>query len=135
LAIGCDYQPNRGTYQYQADDVLTDDCSLVPASKILWSGELARSGSFLSLSTGFHDITAVGYYLAASQRFSVDGTATQIVDTVRGQSCQLDWIGLHIDASPTSDTAFGGNLRIQYQDLDAEACQCELDATFTATLQ
>jgi hypothetical protein len=133
LGTGCDGIPDRGTYDYQANDVIQDGCGLVSSTGALWTGQLRKSGSYLELPITLHGITLTGYYLTGSNDFSVDGTAGQAPETVNGTRCQLDWIGVHLDGVPQSATVFTGSVRVQYQDIDTEACRCELSATFTAT--
>jgi hypothetical protein len=134
LVMGCTREPNEGTYRLTADQVFQDDCGLVGSGGVLWDAQLRRSGDLVMMPTQFYSIELRGYYLVHSNGFALEGTGEQVQATVRGASCNLDWVGVHLEGTPTSDTSFAGGVRVAFQSIWTDACKCQLDAQFSGIL-
>jgi hypothetical protein len=134
VLVGCEYTPNEGRYQLVAEEVFRDTCGLVTGPNQLFEADFHRSSSLVIMPLEFHNIELRGFYLTATERFSLDGTALQVGTVVNGQPCIVDWVGVHLEGEADSATQFSGPVRVRYEAELTEACRCELEARYTATL-
>jgi hypothetical protein len=134
--LGCpDRRPSQGHYSFLVDQVFSAGCGLATASGTLWEGDLRHSGDLLLIPLQFDSIELQGYYLVHSDHFSLDGTASQVSASVKGQACLVDWIGVHLEGDPVSDSEFDGAVQIQFDTLVTDACNCITELSYHAVLQ
>jgi hypothetical protein len=122
----------EGSYDFIANETVIDDCGLLPDPKAMWDGELLISGDVIRMVYDAFDTRMVGTYLEATERFSADGSASNVTAPVRGKECLLDFVTLHLDASTQSPTRFSGSFQMTYEQDNDPSCVCTLLVRYTA---
>lgn len=132
-ACGRTHTAEDGTYAFTLSEVLRDDCNLSTTAPVLAQGVLATTGNIVALDYAYLDIKLKGIYLSKEERMTFDGTAANVSAQVRGQSCLLDTVAMHIDASTQDATHFSGAMSIAFDARQRNECVCELWVKFVAT--
>lgn len=124
-----------GTYQFVFTEVLRDDCNLATAAGVVNTGTLVTTGNIASLHYGYFDIELGGIYRVALEEMVLDGNASNVSTTVRGNACLLDTAAIHLESVTQDSERFDGEMTFT---LDArqtpDACACKLWVKFAATL-
>lgn len=132
LLLSCAHVQQEGQYAFAATEIIRDTCGLLPAADALWDGSLQISGELVSMDYELFEIQLRGAFKEVSESFYMDGSAANVLATVRGEQCQLDLATVHLEAETESSTAFTGTLRVEYQARAQERCACEVWATYRA---
>ncbi|MCE9666761.1 hypothetical protein LY474_02950 [Myxococcus stipitatus] len=125
---GClPFDQDGGDYVFTPVEVFRDECGLYEANKDAFTGTLQVTGRVVRLDFGLLDLQLIGYFLAEGDDFSLDGTIINAAADVRGESCLLDEVSIHMDATTQCQTHFDGVLRVRYAtELRPAECGCEL---------
>jgi hypothetical protein len=133
VASGCaQHSLSEGFYDFTATQTDTDTCSLLPSDPgSLWDGRFIPSGNRVWVVYGQFKTQLVGEFQEVSESFTADGSAPNFQTEVRGVSCQLDLVDLHMDGTADGKTAFSGKLEVTFESGRPE-CQCNLSVHYRA---
>ncbi|MBX5482149.1 MAG: hypothetical protein IRZ16_09980 [Myxococcaceae bacterium] len=131
---GCRTHPlSDGRYAFTADQIVVDDCGILPDAASLWDGVLIQDGNFVRIQYDLYDSELTGRYREVDESFYVDGSASKVSGTPRGVACTFDLVNIHIDgALGPDDDVFTGVVRVHTRTLGDDRCECDLQTTFTA---
>ena len=138
LTLGCnDFPQNPGPYELRAlleenNQVLRDDCGLLPSPEKLWNGSLLITGQVVRMDFDLLEMQLVGRFLAGGESFAVDGTVANATAIANGQECLLDQVSVHLEGTTVCPTQFNGTLRVRYEARRPDSCVCELWTRFEA---
>lgn len=138
LAVcGCQHVVSPGDYAFTADQIVRDDCGLLTSPESLPDGTLYVNGEVARMIDELYDIELRGKFKENSETFYLDGSASTVPGTARGQACTFGLVALHIEGSPsaTDPNVFSGTFRGDFQTRNNFVCTCILEATFTARLK
>lgn len=127
------HMQKSGTYVFTAQEILRDDCGVLASSTALGTGTLMVRGESVTLEYAPLAMQLQGFFEEASDDFYLDGTAANVTATLRGATCVVDLVSVHLDGSSVSASAFTGAMRTTY-DAATPSCTCELWALFRAEL-
>ena len=128
------HRQRDGRYAFIAEEVARDDCGILGPSPELSGGTLHISGDVVTLDYDLFGIQLRGQFREVSERFFLDGTASDVTATVGNEACHIDLVQVHIDGTTESPEAFSGTLIIRYDVLTHERCRCEMSVRFRAEL-
>lgn len=124
--------------------IIRDECQLLADAAANLGARLSRSGNVVAIDFRFStpsqgvllDVSMAGQFAYSQETFSADGTAANILLPIGGQSCQLQLVDVHLDA--TSDranpAAFTGVVRITTSTPRPETCICQAWFEYQAVL-
>ncbi|HXX30610.1 MAG TPA: hypothetical protein VEJ89_07825 [Myxococcaceae bacterium] len=121
-------------------DVLRDDCGLASGGAIAIQTAFESFGDYVRLAYIQHadstclPVQLVGYYQFNTQQFYADGTASNPVLPGNAEVCQLNFVSVHLVASSTTSSTFGGVLTINYVAASPVSCNCQLWLSYSAAL-
>jgi hypothetical protein len=135
--MACRVHPlEDGTYALRGQAPSSDACGLLTGSSALGSGELSSQGDVVQM--GYSQVAQMimtGQYREGLEQFYLDGTANNVIAVVRGVSCQLDLVEVHLDGTADGAAAFHGQIRFDYQALNSDSCACQATGAFSAVRQ
>lgn len=131
---GCAQVQEPGTYAFRTEELLRDDCALLPEGDpdALWDGRVNVAGELVSIDYDLYGIELRGQVKADHEGFLVDGSASNVEQSVGGAPCQFEQVIVNVDAESESATAFTGTLRLRTEARGDERCECDLWARFRA---
>jgi len=131
LLAACRGHPQReGDYDFTPVDVISDGCGFLQSGGTLGGGTLILTGNELAMSFERFQVRLVGRFLESVERFTLDGSVSNLQVNAQGQNCVADLLTVHLDAATATPDEFTGNLRI---DVDGTApCSCVVSTTFRA---
>jgi hypothetical protein len=137
--MGCTraYLQNEGPYDFQAVEVMRDDCALLPSPEALWGGSLHISGEVVNMDYGLMDMQLVGSFLDGGpdddDAFAADGSVANASLSAKGQQCIVDQVTVHLEGTTRCATEFDGVLRVRYEPRPEQTgCACELWVRYRA---
>jgi hypothetical protein len=141
------HQQQEGCYSLvpvRPSGVIRDECQLLANVAANLSSEFVVRGNVVSLKFRFAtpgegtllDVSMAGQFNFSEESFSADGTATNILLPISGQTCQLQLVDVHIDATtdPDDDQRFSGIIRISTSTPRPETCICQAWFEYQAAL-
>ncbi len=132
-ACGRSHVLDDGAYAFSLAEVLRDDCGLRQDPKVLSTGTLTTTGNLVALDYGYLDIKLKGIYLSKEERMSLDGTAANVSTVVRGNTCLLDTVAMHMETTTsTAATHFDGAMSFVLDARQSNECVCQMWVKFTA---
>jgi hypothetical protein len=122
--------------------IIRDECQLLADAASILGARLTRSGNvvevdfrFTSPSVGeLLDVSMAGAFSYSEEAFSADGTASNILLPIGGQTCQLQLVDVHLDATTDTPTRFSGVIRITTSTPRPETCICQAWFEYQAEL-
>ena len=122
--------------------IIRDDCQLLADAAANLGARLVVSGNVVELEFRFSTpslgelltVSMAGNFAYNEEVFSADGTATNIQLPIGGQTCQLQLVNVHLDATTQSSTEFSGQIRISTTTPTPETCICQAWFEYQATL-
>jgi len=124
--------------------ILRDECQLLADAAANLGALFTFSGNVVQLDFRFSspsqaqllDVSMAGQFDYGQETFSADGTATNILLPIQGQTCQLQLVDVHLDAATNTTDAsrFTGTIRIQTTTPTPAACICQTWFQFEAAL-
>ncbi len=148
--IGCGgrtHDQEEGCYALtpvRPSGIIRDECQLLADAAANLGARLTLSGNVVELDFRFStpsqgellDVSMAGQFAYGEEAFSADGTAANILLPIAGQSCQLQLVDVHLDA--TTDTfdpsRFTGVIRITTSTPRPETCICQAWFEYQANL-
>ena len=124
--------------------IIRDECQLLAdvtanlGARFIFSGNVVEVDfRFSSPGQGqVFDVSMAGQFDFGEETFSADGTATNILLPIGGQTCQLQLVDVHLDAATnmTDPARFTGTMRIQTSTPRPETCICQAWFDYQAAL-
>jgi hypothetical protein len=124
--------------------VIRDECQLLANAAANLSAQFLIRGNVVSLKFRFAnpgegallDVSMAGQFSFSEESFSADGTATNILLPIAGQTCQLQLVDVHLDGAtnPDDDQRFSGLIRISTSTPRPETCICQAWFEYQASL-
>jgi hypothetical protein len=121
-----------GHFALTIDQVLRDDCGLATTARAASGAVLRTMGNTVSMDYGFLETRLVGTYLSAVEEMTLDGTAVNVITTVRGRECQVDTVSTHLKAATVDASSFAGVIKIGLEASTPDECTCQLWFTYQA---
>jgi hypothetical protein len=123
-ACGRSHTLADSTYTFTETGVLRDDCGLA-GQGVLGSGALITTGDLANLTLSKPAGKLVGLYRYALEEMVLDGTFTNQQALVRGQTCLIDTVSIHLTTTTVDAAHFTGTVAIDYDtSLQPETCTC-----------
>ncbi|HUM12209.1 MAG TPA: hypothetical protein VLT82_14785 [Myxococcaceae bacterium] len=148
--IGCGgrtHDQEEGCYALnpvRPSGIIRDECQLLAETAANLGVRLTISGNVVELDFRFSspsqgellDISMAGQFAYNQEAFSADGSAANILLPIGGQSCQLQLVDVHLDATtnPMDPTFFSGVIRITTSTPRPETCICQAWFEYEASL-
>src|SRR6516225_9383195 len=103
--------------------IIRDECQLLAdaAANLVEMDFRFSSPSLGELLT----VSMAGQFSYNEEAFSADGTATNSLLPIGGQTCQLQLVDVHLDATTRTSTSFTGVIRISTTTPRPETCICQ----------
>lgn len=122
--------------------IIRDECQLLADAAANLGARLGIDGNVvemrLRLSTPARSdvltVSMAGRFDYSREVFTADGTASEIQLPIGGQTCQLQWVDVHLEATSASATRFAGLMRIGTRAPLPEACICQTWFEYQADL-
>lgn len=133
-----------GTYHFTfADaDIVKDSCSSASSfqgadggTRVIGDGTLVVAGDTVRLRYPVYNTVLAGNYLAAVEKFSVDGSENNVTATINGAECLVDTATIHLEANTVSGDEFSGVVSVRYDTREPTTCNCELLLKYDAVRQ
>lgn len=115
--------------------ILRDECQLLADTAVTLGGRLTQSGYIVDLRFRFAspaqgdpiDIAMAGRFDFSRGTFSADGSAANIALPIAGQSCQPQFMNIHLEGTtdPLDPNRFSGVIRIVTSTPRPETCVCQ----------
>ena len=115
--------------------ILRDECQLLADTAVTLGARLTQSGYIVDILLRFAspaqsdpiDITMAGRFDFSRGSFSADGSAANIALPVPDQSCQPEFVNVHLEGTtdPLDPNRFAGVVRIVTTTPRPEACVCQ----------
>jgi len=110
--------------------IIRDECQLLADAAANLGARLVVSGNVVEVDFRF-STPSQGELLTVS---SADGTAASIPLPIGGQTCQLQLVNVHLDATTQSPTRFSGEIRMSTYTPRPETCICQAWFQYQAAL-
>jgi len=124
--------------------IIRDECQLLADAAANLGARLTLAGNVVELDFRFSspsqgellDVSMAGQFAFSQETFSADGTAANVLLPIGGQSCQLELVNVHLDATTDAfdDARFGGVVRIETSTPRPESCICQAWFEYQANL-
>ena len=124
--------------------IIRDECQLLADAAANLGARLIVSGNVVELDFRFAspslgtvvDIAMAGQFAYSEETFSADGTVENVLFPVQGQSCQLQFVHVHLDATTILSDAsrFNGTMRVETFTPRPETCVCQAWFEYQASL-
>ena len=113
--------------------IIRDECQLLADAAANLGARVVLSGNLVEVDFRFSTptlgelltVSMAGSFAYAEEAFSADGTAANTLLPIGGQSCQLQLVDVHLDATTESPTSFSGLIRITTSTPRPETCICQ----------
>jgi hypothetical protein len=152
MALGCSpHDLQNGHYQLKVDQLIADNCRIVPTDGGLWDGHMDATAEIIHFTLAPDSILFLGQYDAQpwfqNDVFNLDGQITSALiqgrdDGGAGHLCVSNLVqGQMRDVEVDNSTSFNGRLQLTYTlapvQSDTSFCvgfngACTLNATFSA---
>ncbi len=124
--------------------IIRDECQLLADAAANLGAGVTISGNVVEIDFRFSTpsqgellvVSMAGQFAFGEEAFSADGTAANILLPIEGQSCQLQLVDVHLDATTnTADSSrFSGIGRITTSTPRPETCICQAWFEYQASL-
>jgi hypothetical protein len=122
--------------------IIRDECQLLADAAANLGARLGIDGNVvemrLRLSTPTQSelltVSMAGRFNYSQEVFTADGTASNIPLPIGVQTCQLQWVDAHLEATTESATRFAGLMRIGTRTPLPETCICQTWFEYQADL-
>ena len=122
--------------------IIRDDCQLLADAAANLGARLVVSGNVVEVEFRFSSpsqgelltVSMAGNFAYNQEAFSADGTAANVPLPIAGQTCQLQLVDVHLDATTQSPTTFSGLIRISTHTPQPETCICQAWFQYQAAL-
>src|SRR5215813_2894988 len=122
--------------------IIRDECQLLAEAAANLGARLVVSGNVVEVDFRFSTpsqrelltVSMAGNFAYNEEAFSADGTAANIPLPIGGQTCQLQLVNVHLDATTQSPTRFSGEIRIITHTPRPETCICQAWFQYQAAL-
>ena len=124
--------------------IIRDECQLLADTAATVGAHFTFSGNVVEIGFRFSsptqavllDVSMAGQFDYGEETFSADGTATNILLPIQGQTCQLQLVDVHLDAATntTDPSRFTGTIRIQTTTPTPASCICQAWFQYQAAL-
>ena len=122
--------------------IIRDECQLLGDAASILGGRLTISGNVVEMDVRFSsaslgellDVSMAGAFSYSEEAFSADGTASNVLLPIGGQTCQLQLVDVHIDATTQTPSNFSGEMRISTTTPRPETCICQAWFAYQAAL-
>ncbi len=124
--------------------IIRDECQLLADAAANLGARLRVSGNLVELDFRFNsptsgalvDVAMAGQFAYSEETFSADGTVENVLIPIQGQTCNLQFVDLHLDAvtSPADPSRFGGTMRVETYAFRPETCVCQAWFEYQANL-
>ena len=142
---GRTHQQQEGCYALtpvRPSGIIRDECQLLASSASNLGARLLVSGNVVELDFRFSSpsqgelltVSMAGQFAYNQEAFSADGTATNVLLPIQGQTCELQLVDVHLDATTQSSTSFSGVIRISTTAPRPETCICQAWFQYQAAL-
>ena len=141
---GRTHQQEEGCYALtvRPEGIIRDECQLLADAAANLGARLVISGNVVEVDFRFSTpsqgelltVSMAGQFAYNEEAFSADGTATNIPLPIAGQTCQLQLVNVHLDATTQSATTFSGQIRISTYTPRPETCVCQAWFQYQAAL-
>lgn len=146
--IGCGgrtHSQEEGCYALtpvQPSGIIRDECQLLADAASILGGRLTISGNLVEVDFRFAsptqgellDVSMAGAFSYSEEAFSADGTASNVLLPIGGQTCQLQLVDVHLDATTNTPSRFSGEIRITTSTPRPETCICQAWFEYQAEL-
>ena len=113
--------------------IIRDECQLLADAAANLGARLVLSGNVVEMDFRFSSpslgelltVSMAGQFSYNEEAFSADGTATNTLLPIGGQTCQLQLVDVHLDATTRTSTSFTGVIRISTTTPRPETCICQ----------
>jgi hypothetical protein len=122
--------------------IIRDECQLLAdaaanlGARLVIDGNVVEMGVRLATpaQSDLLTVSMAGRFNYSQEVFTADGTASNIALPVGGQTCQLQWLDVHLEATTDSATRFAGLMRIGTRTPLPETCICQTWFEYQAEL-
>jgi len=122
--------------------IIRDECQLLADAAANLGARLVVSGNVVEVDFRFSTpsqgelltVSMAGNFAYNEEAFSADGTAASIPLPIGGQTCQLQLVNVHLDATTQSPTRFSGEIRMSTYTPRPETCICQAWFQYQAAL-
>jgi hypothetical protein len=133
---GRTHQQEEGCYALtpvRPEGIIRDECQLLADAAANLGARLVISGNVVEVDFRFSTpsqgelltVSMAGQFAYNEEAFSADGTAANILLPISGQTCQLELVDVHLDATTQTSTSFSGEIRITTSTPRPETCICQ----------
>jgi hypothetical protein len=122
--------------------IIRDECQLLADTASILGGRLTISGNLVEMDVRLSspslgellDVSMAGAFSYSEEAFSADGTASNVLLPIGGQTCQLQLVDVHMDATTSTSSTFSGEMRISTTTPRPETCICQAWFAYQAEL-
>jgi len=148
--IGCggrNHAQQEGCYALnpvRPSGIIRDECQLLGDAAANLGAGLTVYGNLVQLEFRFStpsqrqllDVSMAGAFDYGEETFSADGTAANVLLPIDGQSCQLQLVDVHLNATTDANDQgrFSGIIRITTSAPRPETCICQAWFEYQANL-
>jgi hypothetical protein len=122
-----------GPYAFTATETLRDDCGVAGVFTILQTGTLTTTGNLVKLAFTSDKPNLEGTYKFQLEEMVLDGVIANYTLPIRGKSCLLDTVSLHMETKTIDPANFTGTNSVTFQSLAFPECNCKYWYNFSAT--
>ncbi len=122
--------------------IIRDECQLLADAAANLGARLVIDGNVVEMrmrlatptQSDLLTVSMAGRFNYSQEVFTADGTASNIPLPIGGQTCQLQWVDVHLEATTDSATRFAGLMRIGTRTPLPETCICQTWFEYQAEL-
>jgi hypothetical protein len=122
--------------------IIRDECQLLADAAAILGARLVIDGNVVEMGLRFSTpsqgelltVSMAGRFDYSREVFTADGTASNIPLPIGGQTCQIQWLDVHLDATTDSATRFAGLIRLGTRAPLPESCICQTWFEYQADL-
>ncbi len=134
-ALGCGrtHTLQEGVYTFKLKQVLRDDCAMQGEPSVISEGRLTQFGDTVRLDYGLFGIALQGSYKSKVEQMVLDGSAANVITTVSGNECLVEFATLHLDGTSVDASNFSGTFTVKLDSRGSDTCRCEFWFAYDAT--
>ncbi len=131
-ASACHGHPQaEGPYRLTLGAVQRDDCGLAARPEVTERLSLRVDGEVVHAEYSLFGLAMAGEFqegplLYPTERFYLDGSASNVDTPVGNTACLVDMASAHVDAATKNASAFSGNLVVRLDTRHPDECNCQL---------